>query len=211
MQWITLPGLSPYLETVSNMERKLAGVIDGSKEQCIYLLEHEEVYSAGTSASSEELLKYTSIPIVQPGRGGKFTYHGPGQRVVYPILNLVLAPFNQDLKRYISFLEKWMINIASCYKLEAKVFNNPTLVGVWVDTPHGPCKIAAIGIRVKKWVSYHGVAFNISTDLSKYKTIIPCGIQNLGVTSLQDLGVETSVEEWDNFARQEFDRLRAQL
>lgn len=207
MQWITLPNLSPYNSTIEMMEERLQQVIDGVAEQAIYFLEHEDVYTAGTSANPEDLLQKTNIPVVSPGRGGQFTYHGPGQRVIYPVLDLKQPPFNQDLKRYVKFLEQWMINIAACYNLDAKIYDDSSLVGVWVDTPKGPCKIAAIGIRVKKWVSYHGVAFNISTDLTKYKAIVPCGIRGLGVTSLKSLGIETTIEEWDEFAKREYQSL----
>ncbi len=207
MRWITLSGLMPYSSAIELMETRLIEVINKQSEQCIYLLEHEDVYTAGTSSNPDDLLQQTDIPVVSPGRGGQFTYHGPGQRVIYPVLDLKQPPFNQDLKRYVRFLEQWMINIASCYKLDAKTFDDSSLVGVWVNTNKGPSKLAAIGIRVKKWVSYHGVAFNLSTDLIKYQAIVPCGIQGLGVTSLQQLGISTTKGEWDAFAKQEFHNL----
>lgn len=199
INWQTLPALSEYSETVSLMEECVSKVILGEEKPLVMLVEHKPVYTAGTSAAATDILAESDIPVIYTGRGGKITYHGPGQRVIYPILDLKLPPFNRDLKKYVRFLENWIIKVLKAYNISGYCYNDSSMVGVWVNTEAGPRKIAAIGIRVKKWVSYHGVAINISTDLSNYKHIVPCGIRGFGVTSLAKLGVNTTLEEFDQY------------
>jgi lipoyl(octanoyl) transferase len=200
MKWIRLNGFREYSDTISLMENTLTEVISGG-EETIYSLEHEHVYTAGVSASESELLNQEDIPVYQVGRGGKYTYHGPGQLVIYPILNL--ATREKDLHLYIRNLEKIIIN--SLARIGINSFTIEGKVGIWVMNCQKPAKIAAIGVRVKKWVTYHGIAINIHPDLSKFAGIIPCGISEFGVTSIQAIGMEITVEEFEKIIRKEFE------
>ena len=196
MEWLTLPGLVNYERGLQIMEDRLAGVIARTLPEAIYLLEHADVYTAGTSAVTDELVDHGGrIPVFYTGRGGKFTYHGPGQRVIYPVLRLNQKPWYQDIKQYIRTLETWVINTLAQVSVQA--YRIDGMIGIWVNFQHRPAKIAAIGVRVKKWVAYHGIAVNISTNLSRYSGIIPCGISRFPVTSLHELGIAISMKDFD--------------
>jgi lipoyl(octanoyl) transferase len=204
VQWITLPGISDYQQTMELMEDTVASVISGASET-IYLLEHNEVYTAGSGFKANELLNSNGIPVVYTGRGGKFTYHGKGQRIIYPVLNLSIARRSKDLKLYIRMLESWIINVLK--QIDIKAFTIHDKVGIWVKYLGQEAKIAAIGIRVRKWVTYHGIAVNISTDLNKFSGIIPCGIAGGHVVSLSALGASVTLDQFDCILQQEFNKI----
>ncbi len=201
VEWISLPGLTPYDKAMDLMEQKLQAVINGHNE-AIFLLEHPDIYTAGTSYNDNELHNNNNIPVTYTGRGGKITYHGPGQRVIYPILNLNNANRSADIKLYVRNLEEWIIS--SLTQLGLKAYTIKDMVGIWVFHGNTHAKIAAIGVRIKKWVTYHGIAVNVSTNLENYSGIIPCGIDNFPVTSLQELGVEISISDFDSILQTEF-------
>jgi len=203
VKWITLPGLVDYQDGIKIMEDQLLRVINSIEPNTIFLLEHKEVYTAGTSHNREELLKPNLFPVIYTGRGGKFTYHGPGQRVIYPIINLDVANKDKDLKLYITRLEKWII--LALAELGVKAFTIQGKVGIWVKNRQNiESKIGAIGIRVRKWVTYHGIAVNISPNLNNYSGIIPCGINDFPITSLEDIGINISMTEFDIILKKKF-------
>lgn len=191
--FITLPGLTDYSTGVKIMEEKLFKVISGDENDTVFLLEHQPVYTAGTGANEAELLNKNLFPVIHSGRGGKFTYHGPGQRVIYPVINL---SHNKDLKLYIRNLEQWIIQTLATFGVKAYII--PGKVGIWVRNKNDiDAKIGAIGVRVKKWVAYHGIAININPNLDHYSGIIPCGISDFPVTSLEELGINVTTNEFD--------------
>ncbi len=203
VKWITLPGLVEYQEGIKIMEGQLDRVINSMQPDTIFLLEHKEVYTAGTSHNVEELLKPDSFPVIYTGRGGKFTYHGPGQRIIYPIINLNNTDKVKDLKLYITQLEKWII--LTLAELDVNAFTIQGKVGIWVKNSRNiESKIGAIGIRVRKWVTYHGIAVNISPNLDNYSGIIPCGINDFPITSLEDMGINISITEFDIILKKKF-------
>ena len=169
------------------------------------MLEHNDVYTAGTSAQGEELLSPQPIPVIHTGRGGKYTYHGPGQRVIYPILDLSLPTRKKDIRQYVSNLEEWVINTLA--QVGVKAYCVPGRVGIWVDDGGGEAKIGAIGVRVKKWVTHHGIAVNIFTDVNKFSGIIPCGLANFPVTSLARLGIKIDVLMFDQILKSEYTKI----
>ena len=203
VKWITLPGLVDYQEGIKIMEGQLDRVINSMQPDTIFLLEHKEVYTAGTSHNVEELLKPDSFPVIYTGRGGKFTYHGPGQRIIYPIINLNNTDKVKDLKLYITQLEKWII--LTLAELDVNAFTIQGKVGIWVKNSRNiESKIGAIGIRVRKCVTYHGIAVNISPNLDNYSGIIPCGINDFPITSLEDMGINISITEFDIILKKKF-------
>ena len=203
VKWITLPGLVDYQEGIKIMEGQLDRVINSMQPDTIFLLEHKEVYTAGTSHNVEELLKPDLFPVIYTGRGGKFTYHGPGQRIIYPIINLNNTDKVKDLKLYITQLEKWII--LTFAELDVNAFTIQGKVGIWVKNSRNiESKIGAIGIRVRKWVTYHGIAVNISPNLDNYSGIIPCGINDFPITSLEDMGINISITEFDIILKKKF-------
>lgn len=203
--WITLLELTDYNQAIEIMNQYVDDIIIGSREETILLLEHDDVYTAGSSSLESELLNSNNIPVIYTRRGGKFTYHGRGQRVIYPILDLKSSNRVKDVKLYVRNLESWIINTLASLGVEAYTIDG--MVGIWVGCAKNPAKIAAIGVRVKKWVTYHGIAINISTDLNKFNGIIPCGINNFSVTSLQKLGINSSFDEFDKLLKQEFGKI----
>ena len=203
VKWITLPGLVDYQDGIKTMEDQLFIVINSTQPDTIFLLEHKEVYTAGTSHNVEELLKPDLFPVIYTGRGGKFTYHGPGQRIIYPIINLNNTDKVKDLKLYITQLEKWII--LTLAELGVHAFTIQGKVGIWVKNSRNiESKIGAIGIRVRKWVTYHGIAVNISPNLDNYSGIIPCGINDFPITSLEDMGINISMTEFDIILKKKF-------
>lgn len=206
VQFIILPHLSDYQDTLTLMENYVNKVINDKAPEIVYLVEHSDIYTAGTSYKQEELLNYNNIPVVYTGRGGKFTFHGAGQRVIYPIFNLNLSSRNKDLKLYIKMLEEWIINSLKVLGVESYIIKDK--VGIWVKTKDNTqSKIAAIGVRVRRWVTYHGIAVNISTDLDKFSGIIPCGLENSLVTSLNELGIYIKMSEFDKILINEFTKI----
>lgn len=191
-EWRLSPGLLSYSSTLSAMEERVTAIYEGRAAEQFWLLQHPPLYTAGTSARLEELLDPERLPVFQTGRGGRYTYHGPGQRVVYVMLNL--AERGRDLRRFVAALENWIILALGDLGVEAYVI--PGKVGVWVKTCGGEAKIAAIGVRVRRWVSFHGIAINIDPDLENYAGIQPCGLLE-PVTSLRSLGKDTEIVEVD--------------
>ncbi len=187
-----------YMDVLAKQEATVQTVFDGGKEK-VFMVEHHPVYTAGSSAADDEHLKINDIPVVSAGRGGRYTYHGPGQRVVYPILDL--RNRGRDLRKYICDLQKWLINTLAEFGIEAYAADE---IGVWVKTPKGEAKIAAIGVRVRKWVAFHGIALNVDPNLEHFKGIIPCGIMTKGVTSMRELGFEGTLEDVDKVLLEKF-------
>jgi len=185
-----------YEEAITTMEHYVDGVISNSQPNMVWLLEHFDVYTKGTSATNADLLNPNKIPVVESKRGGKITYHGKGQQIIYPIINLVST---KNIKLYVNTLETWIINTLTHYDLDA--FKKDNLVGIWVLDQGQEKKIAAIGIRVRKWVAYHGIAVNISPNLQHFQNIIPCGLHNLGVTSLQQLKKDISFNNFNSILK----------
>lgn len=204
-QFITLQGLADYRQTLELMENHVSQLINKSVKETIYLVEHADIYTAGTSFKSCELLDSEKIPVIYTGRGGRFTYHGAGQRVIYPILDLSAQPRQKDIKLYIRMLEEWLINSLAYFAIKA--FTVEDRVGIWVKDQGREAKIAAIGVRIKKWVTYHGMAVNIVTDLSKFSGIIACGLNEFPVTSMAKLGVDIEISQFDEVVEKEFARV----
>jgi lipoyl(octanoyl) transferase len=202
LTWQELKPSPPYTDTIALMESIVADVIAGSASETILLLEHEEVYTAGTGAKNEDLLNPGNIPVIHTGRGGKFTYHGPGQRIIYPILNLAAPHRQKDLRLYIKKLEEWIIRVLKEFGIEAYIVDGR--VGIWTQKGGRDAKIGAIGVRVRKWVTYHGVAVNIAPDLAKFNGIVPCGISDAPITSMKELGVNVTMEEFDEVLKKTF-------
>ncbi|MGA0236337.1 MAG: lipoyl(octanoyl) transferase LipB [Alphaproteobacteria bacterium] len=183
-----------YSVALSEMDAQVAKIAAGAVQEQLWFLEHPPLYTRGTSAKDEDLINPGAFPVFEAGRGGEFTYHGPGQRVVYVMLDL--SRRGRDIRAFVQSLEGWIIAALSEFGLEAGIRDGR--IGVWVNTRDGrEAKIAAIGIRVRKWVSFHGISLNVEPDLSHFGGIVPCGIRDYGVTSLADLGLEVSMEEVD--------------
>ena len=193
--WQIIPGLTPYRDALDLMEQHVQSMILSAQPEKIILLEHEDVYTSGTGASSSDLINANNIPVYETGRGGKFTYHGPGQRVIYPMLNLGSAERTKDIKKYIADLEKWIISTLNDFNIDAFIVEDR--VGIWALDKGLEKKIGAIGVRVKKWITYHGIAVNIFTDLEKFNGIVPCGLKNFGIASTQSLGKSVDLESFD--------------
>ena len=202
MKWVTLNELSNYSSTLALMEQTVDAVISKLQPETTYLLEHQEIYTTGTNYTSSEILNLGNIPIIHTGRGGKCTYHGPGQRVIYPIIDLSTKARQKDIKLYIKMLEEWIVRSLDIIGITSFII--PDRVGIWVKYGKSEAKIASIGIRIRKWVTYHGIAVNISTNLARFSRIIPCGINDFPVTSLAELGVDISLKEFDNILKAEF-------
>jgi lipoyl(octanoyl) transferase len=190
-------GLVPYPEAVTAMEARVAAIRAGTAPECLWLLEHPPLYTAGSSAQAGDLLDAHGLPVYQTGRGGQYTYHGPGQRVGYVMLDLKKARVcgGPDVRCFVHTLEEWLIRTLSALGVTGE--RREGRIGIWVDRPTGEKKIAAIGVRVRHWVTYHGVALNVAPDLSQYAGIVPCGIREHGVTSLRDLGVDVTMADVD--------------
>lgn len=186
-----------YLTALHVMDRRSAAIAGGQASELVWLLEHPPIYTAGTSSRREELLAPGLFPVFQTGRGGRFTYHGPGQRVAYVMLDVKKR--TNDVRAFVTALETWLIDTLSHF--EVRAVTRPNRVGVWVERPeNGPGaedKIAAIGIRIRRWISLHGVSLNVEPDLQHFAGIVPCGIDGYGVTSLADLGHIVRMEEVD--------------
>ncbi len=196
VEWAHSPGYTPYEPALAFMEERAAAIARGEAGELVWLLEHAPLYTGGTSSKKEDLLTPDRFPVYETGRGGEYTYHGPGQRVAYVMLDLTKR--GRDARKFVCNMEKWLIDTASAFGVEAG--RREGRVGVWVDRGEGrEDKIAAIGVRLRRWVSFHGIAFNVAPDLSHFGGITPCGISNplYGVTSLHDLGRPVDMTDFD--------------
>ncbi|HCQ59532.1 MAG TPA: lipoate-protein ligase B [Sulfitobacter sp.] len=210
VEWIISDGLTDYRTAEAWMEARATAIAAGEAEECIWLVEHPPLYTAGTSARAEDLTEPDRFPVYPTRRGGQYTYHGPGQRVAYVMLNV--AARGRDVRCFVRQLENWVIATLDEFNLRGEV--RPGRVGVWVQRPEKPAqpdgspaedKIAAIGIRLRKWVSFHGISINVEPELSHFGGIVPCGITNHGVTSLVDLGLPVTMDDVDLALRATFD------
>ena len=207
VEWVVAPGYVPYEDAVAEMEARVAMIAAGEAPERVWLLEHPPLYTAGVSAKDGDLIDAGRFPVHRTGRGGQFTYHGPGQRVAYVMLDLNRR--GKDVRGFVRGLEQWLIGALGEFGVEADVRDGR--VGVWVERK-GPGwsredKIAAIGVKVRKWVSFHGVSLNVEPDLEHFGGIVPCGIAEHGVTSLLDLGVIASMDEADAALKTSFVRV----
>ncbi|MGE0753971.1 MAG: lipoyl(octanoyl) transferase LipB [Alphaproteobacteria bacterium] len=237
-EYITTEGLTPYPDALAAMEQRVTDILDGKAPELLWFLQHPPLYTSGTSAKQADMLGNMPFPVYDAGRGGQWTYHGPGQRICYLMLDLKARQM-MDLRAYVQMLEQWVINTLARFGVEA--FTREGRIGVWVNQRAGirsqgseflldkngrpvgrpslerascdlqeqiaEAKIAALGIRVRKWVTFHGIALNVNPDLSHYAGIVPCGISEFGVTSLHDLGITVSMENVDGVLKEEFNRL----
>lgn len=224
VEWITAAAPVPYPEALAFMEARVAAIAAGEADEAIWLLEHPPLYTAGTSARAEDLTQPDRFPVHEAGRGGQYTYHGPGQRVAYVMLDLNTR--GRDVRRFVGALEDWIIATLAEFNVTGE--RRAGRVGVWVTRPDkasrddGACrpdgaalhglredKIAAIGVKLRKWVSFHGISINVEPDLSHFEGIVPCGIREHGVTSLVDLGLPVTMADLDVALRATFDRVFA--
>jgi lipoyl(octanoyl) transferase len=193
IEWKTSDRPVPYPEALAAMEARAAAIRAGTEPEQVWLLEHPALFTAGTSARPADLLWRDRFPVFETGRGGQYTYHGPGQRVAYAMIDL--AARGRDLRAYVAALEDWVIRALADFNVKGE--RRDGRVGVWVVTPSGEKKIAAIGVRVRHWVTFHGISVNVDPDLSHYAGIVPCGIAEHGVTSLVDLGIPATLGDLD--------------
>ncbi|HYC65010.1 MAG TPA: lipoyl(octanoyl) transferase LipB [Reyranellaceae bacterium] len=202
-EWRISDALVPYDEALRTMERRVADIRAGHAPELVWLLEHPPLYTAGTSAKAADLLQPKRFPVHEAGRGGQYTYHGPGQRVVYVMLDLRAR--RQDVRSFVQGLEDWTIRALARFNVTAE--RRPGRVGVWVARGKREDKIAAIGVRIRHWVSFHGISINVEPDLSHYDGIVPCGITGHGVTSLVDLGLPVTMADLDAALAATFDSI----
>ena len=211
VEWITAPGLTDYDDAVAFMEARVVDIHADHADELIWLVEHPPLYTAGTSAKPADLLQ-PRFPVHAVGRGGQYTYHGPGQRVVYVMLDLNRR--GRDVRCFVRDLEKWVIAALAEFGIRGEVRDGR--VGVWVARPEKPPlpdgtpredKIAAIGVKLRKWISFHGISINVEPDLTHYGGIVPCGISGHGVTSLVDLGLPVGMDDLDLALRRGFDAI----
>ncbi|MBO6603988.1 MAG: lipoyl(octanoyl) transferase LipB [Roseicyclus sp.] len=202
VEWLTSQGLVAYDTALTEMEARVAAIADGRAGEAIWLLEHPPLYTAGTSAKPADLLAPDRFPVHVTRRGGQYTYHGPGQRVAYVMLDLNRR--GRDVRQFVCRIEDWVIGTLAEFNVTGA--RRPGRVGVWVDRPEKPAlpdgtpredKIAAVGLRIRKWVSFHGLSINVEPDLSHFDGIVPCGITGHGVTSLVDLGLPVTMDDVD--------------
>jgi lipoyl(octanoyl) transferase len=212
MEWKISDGLTDYDEALAFMEDRAAAIAEGKADDCIWLLEHPPLYTAGTSARAEDLKDPDRFPVHPAKRGGQYTYHGPGQRVVYVMMDLNRR--GRDVRCFVQDLEHWVIATLAEFNLTGHIREGR--VGVWIERPEKPAlpggavaedKVAAIGIRLRKWVSFHGLSINVEPDLSHFDGIVPCGITDFGVTSLVDLGLPVTMDDLDVALRTQFDAI----
>ena len=202
VQWEISESEVDYDTSLEKMEKHVKKIIKGEADEKIWLLEHPSLYTAGTSADKKDLVEPNRFPVFQTKRGGQYTYHGPGQRVVYVMLDLNKR--GKDIKKFVENLEAWIIHTLAEFNVVGQ--SRKGRVGIWVERPDKPKnvnglieeeKIAAIGVRLKKWITFHGLSINVDPDLSHFKGIVPCGIKEHGVTSLVDLGLPVSMTDLD--------------
>lgn len=202
VEWIVSDGLTDYRSAERWMEQRATAIASGAAAECVWLVEHPPIYTAGTSARAEDLRDAKRFPVHQTRRGGQFTYHGPGQRVAYTLLDV--GARGRDVRVFVSQMEAWVIETLAQFNVKGEV--RPGRVGVWVASPARPKtgsgapaedKIAAIGIRLRRWVSYYGLSVNVTPELEHFDGIVPCGISDHGVTSLLDLGLPVTMDDVD--------------
>ena len=203
IEWYIVDKIIEYQEGVEIMHQLLDNLLVCRREEKILLLEHNDIYTSGVMKLDDTEILDKNIPIIESQRGGRLTYHGPGQRIIYPLLDL--KHFNKDIKKYVSFLQEWIINTLQNFGM--KCYSDNLGVGVWTDKDNIPHKIASIGIMVRQWLAYHGIAVNISTNLLNFDKIVPCGIKSNKATSLKDLGKNIVMEDFDILLKKEFDKL----
>jgi len=206
--WATSPGYVDYDAAVAAMEARVAQIADGEAGELVWLLEHPPIYTAGVSAKPADLLTPERFPVHDSGRGGQYTYHGPGQRVAYVMLDLRRR--RKDVRGFVQALEAWVIDALNAFNVKAGLREGR--VGVWVDRPSPGSvpredKIAALGVKIRRWVSFHGISLNVEPDLEHFAGIVPCGITAHGVTSLVDLGLPVTLDEADAALKTSFRRL----
>jgi lipoyl(octanoyl) transferase len=205
VEWTVSDGQIDYEVAVAAMEARVAAIADGQASECVWLLEHPPLYTAGTSADDADLVDAGRFPVYRSGRGGQYTYHGPGQRVAYVMLDLRRRA--QDLRLFVSALEGWLIATLDAFNIRGE--RREDRVGVWIRRPDkgvmAEDKIAAIGIRVRRWVTFHGISLNVEPDLGHFSGIVPCGVRQHGVTSLVDLGIPITMPEVDQVLRAAFE------
>ena len=192
LEWTIAPGLTPYPQAVAFMEARAAAIAAGDAPEMVWLVEHPSIYTAGTSARDADLID-ARFPVYRTGRGGQFTYHGPGQRVGYVML--ALHRRGPDVRRFVHDLEEWLIRALRA--LGVKGERREGRVGIWVQRGSKEDKIAALGVRIRHWVTFHGVSLNVEPDLTHFAGIIPCGVREHGVTSLRDLGILATLADVD--------------
>ena len=209
VEWLISEGLTPYPAALSHMEERVEAILAGTEDEQIWLVEHPPMFTAGTSAKREDLKAPEMFDVFESRRGGEYTYHGPGQRVAYVMLDLNKR--GRDVRKFVNKLEAWVINTLAEFNVQAG--SREGRVGVWVDRPERPSlpdgrisedKIAAIGVRIRRWVTFHGISINVEPDLTHYNGIVPCGIADYGVTSLVDLGIPTGMDELDMALKRSF-------
>jgi len=209
VEWITTDGLTDYRAAEAWMENRVAAIAAGTAPECIWLVEHPPLYTAGTSAKPADLTDPDRFPVYDTKRGGQFTYHGPGQRVAYVLLDV--GKRGRDVRCFVRDLEAWVIDTLDQFNLRGEIRTGR--VGVWVERPEKPRqadgspaedKIAAIGIRLRKWISFHGISINVEPELEHFSGIVPCGISDHGVTSLVDLGLPVTMDDLDVTLRDSF-------
>lgn len=198
VEWRFTPGLTPYPEALAEMEARSAAIQRGEARELIWLLEHPPLYTAGTSADPAELFNPLGFPVFDAGRGGRYTYHGPGQRIGYVLLDLNRR--GRDVRAFVHSLEGWVIDALA--RLGVAAHRAPGRIGIWVDQGETEAKVGAIGVRVRRWVTMHGFSVNISPELSHFSGIVPCGIAEFPVTSLDEMGVANAQRRFDLALRQ---------
>ena len=212
LKWIKTEKFVDYPDALEQMEQIVSGLISGNDLEHVWLLEHPELYTAGTSANLSDLIDPDLFPVYSSQRGGQYTYHGPGQRIAYTMLDLNKR--GKDVRKYVHSLEEWIIQTLAEFDIKGE--RRKDRVGVWVvrdDKPPSSSgqfledKIAAVGVRLRKWISFHGIAINVNPNLNHYKGIVPCGIQQHGVTSLADLGLKVTIEDLDKALIKTFDNV----
>ncbi|WP_286197052.1 lipoyl(octanoyl) transferase LipB [Tropicibacter sp. R15_0] len=212
VEWKISDGLTPYEDALDFMEARATAIAAGEAEECIWLLEHPPLYTAGTSAQAQDLKDPDRFPVYPSKRGGQYTYHGPGQRVAYVMLDV--SKRGKDVRCFVRDLEAWVIDALAEFGLSGHIRDGR--VGVWIERPDKPRtitgamaedKVAAIGIRMRKWVSFHGISVNVEPDLSHFDGIVPCGITEYGVTSLVDLGLPVGMDDLDVALKTSFEKI----
>lgn len=201
VEWLVSPALVPYQVALAFMERRVDAILRGTAGEAVWLLQHPPLYTAGTSAEPGDLLDSERFPVFNTGRGGRYTYHGPGQRVAYVMLDL--RKRGQDVRAFVHALEAWIIAALARHGVTSHLIDGR--VGVWVDAGgFGEAKIAALGVRVRRWISFHGIAVNVCPDLTHFGGIVPCGLADSHVTSLAALGKPCTLEDFDQSLRSAF-------
>ena len=202
IEWSVASEPVPYPDAVAAMEERIAAILARRAPEQVWLLEHPPLYTAGTSAQTDDLIDPQGLPVYRSGRGGQYTYHGPGQRVAYVMLDLA-SRGRMDLRCFVRDLENWLIDTLDAFGVAG--MRREGRVGIWVETAEGEAKIAAVGVRVRRWVTFHGVSLNVAPDLSHYRGIVACGIREHGVTSLAALGVDATMADVDGALRRSFE------